>query len=96
MHWKYMRHVFHTAGDPPSIGSTIFANRGSIQKSRNALPRVVRAKSASTKGSKSRHYIPQDGFDLQTLFQTFSPCLLCLSPADLGEEKLPHAHRLQM
>ena len=45
-----MRHVFHTAGEPPSSGSTIFANRGSTQKSRNALARAVAEKSISTVG----------------------------------------------
>ena len=45
-----MRHVFHTAGEPPSSGSTIFANKGSTQKSRNALARAVAEKSISTVG----------------------------------------------
>jgi hypothetical protein len=43
-----MRHVFHTAGDPPRSGSTIFANSGSTQKSRKALIRADREKTAST------------------------------------------------
>jgi hypothetical protein len=42
-----MRHVFQTAGEPPRSGSTIFANKGSTQKSRNALVRAVAEKSAS-------------------------------------------------
>jgi hypothetical protein len=42
-----MRHVFQTAGDPPSIGRTILAKSGSIQKSRKALESVVAAKRAS-------------------------------------------------
>jgi hypothetical protein len=43
-----MRHVFHTAGEPPWSGSTIFAKSGSTQKSKKALARAVAEKSIST------------------------------------------------
>jgi len=40
--------VFHTAGEPPSSGSTIFANISSRQKIRTALTMSVRANSGIT------------------------------------------------
>jgi hypothetical protein len=38
-------HVFHTAGVPPSTGSSIFAIIGSTEKSKAALTKIVAAKS---------------------------------------------------
>jgi UDP-N-acetylenolpyruvoylglucosamine reductase len=46
--------VFHTAGVPPSIGSTILANMGSTQNKRVALIKRVSAKNATNKTSKEK------------------------------------------
>jgi hypothetical protein len=40
--------VFHTAGNPPNSGSTIFANIGWIQNSSPAPTNMVAMNSAST------------------------------------------------
>jgi len=42
-----MRHVFHTAGDPPRRGRTSFAKSGSTQNRRREEERAEREKRAS-------------------------------------------------
>src|SRR5262245_15929708 len=48
INWKKTRHVFHTAGAPPSIGSSILATIGSITNIRNALVNSVVANRATS------------------------------------------------
>src|SRR5260221_2649890 len=57
--WKYIRHVFQTAGEPPRRGRTSFAKRGSTQNRRREEERAEREKRASREqpcreGAKAR------------------------------------------
>src|SRR5579885_1905346 len=47
MAWKKTMQVFHTAGDPPSIGRIILPIIGSMRNSRSALAKRVDAKTTS-------------------------------------------------